>query len=224
MTMPSLRIRNILFDVDGTLLDSRKDIAGAQLYVLRKLGITHLTPEDIYPHIGKPLSDIFAILLPPERHRDIPRAKETYVTYYRSHALDTTTLFPGVAVSLAALHENGIRLGVATTKSSVTSARVLAHFGVQNLFTQIQGSDEMPFKPDPFILNKVIADQGWLREETMMVGDTAADILAGRNAHIRTCGVTWGALNREQMLALAPDMAIDRFDELLTIVGSTEDQ
>ena len=208
-------VRNFIFDVDGTLLDSRRDIANAQLYVLRKIGITHIPAEEIYPHIGKPLSEIFALLLPPELHREIPRAKETYVTYYRAHALDTTTLFPGVRETLEALHARGCRLAVATTKSSVTTSRLLGHFGVLHVFAQIQGSDEMPFKPDPFIINKVMKDQVWIREETMMVGDTAADVLAGKNAGVRTCGVTYGALTREQMEALGPERIVGRLNELL---------
>lgn len=212
-------LRNLIFDVDGTLLDSRRDIAAAQLYVIRKLGITHLTPEDIYPHIGKPLSEIFSILLPPELHGRISRAKETYVTYYRAHALDTTDLFPGVRETLAFLAEQGIRLAVATTKSTMTTVRVLAHFGVAPYFAHMQGSDDMPFKPDPFIINKILTEQQWERGETMMVGDTAADVLAGRNAGIRTCGVTYGALSRDELEQFQPDVLVDTFEELRTLIA-----
>jgi phosphoglycolate phosphatase len=207
-------IRNLIFDVDGTLVDSRQDIAAAQLYVARKLGVTHLTPEDIYPHIGKPLAEIFGILLPPQLHREIPRAKETYVTYYRAHAFDTTRLFPRVAETLNVLSEDGYRLGVATTKSTVTTVRVLTHFGVAHHFAQIQGSDDMPYKPDPFILRKILSEQGWRAGTTMMVGDTAVDVQAGRNAGLRTCGVTYGALSRTELELLRPDLLIDRFEEL----------
>jgi HAD superfamily hydrolase (TIGR01509 family) len=215
-------IHNLIFDVDGTLLDSRQDIAGAQLYVLRKLGVTHLTPEDIYPHIGKPLTETFALLLPPELHMQIPRAKETYVTYYRAHMLDTTKLFPGTEETLRALRERGFNLAVATTKSSVTSGRVLKHFGLTQHFCQIQGSDNhVRYKPDPFVINKVIEDQRWDRSGTVMVGDTAADVLGGKNAGIRTIAVTWGALTRPQVEELRPDAIVERYEEILGIVGTS---
>lgn len=216
-TFPS--VRNIIFDVDGTLLDSRQDIANAQVYVAHKLGATHVVPEDIYPLIGKPLSEIFAILLPPELHAKIPRAKETYVTYYRAHMLDTTKLFPGALETIRNLHASGHRLAVATTKSSVTSGKVLKHFGLSEYFLQIQGSDNTPYKPDPFVINKVVEDLHWDRAETMMIGDTAADVLGGRNAGVRTCAVTWGALTREQLERLNPDWIVEKFEEIGMVVG-----
>ncbi len=211
-------IRNLIFDVDGTLLDSKHDIAAAQLHVLESLGVHGRSPQDIFPLIGKPLAEIFTILLPPDLHHRIPEAHTMYVTYYRAHALDSTRLFPGVEFTLAELHRRGIRLAVATTKSTMTTARVLGHFGIAQYFVQVQGSDNIPFKPDPFIINKIVAEQGWERNETVMVGDTDADIAAGRNAGVRTCGVTFGALTRSQIDAASPHLVIDRFDDLIRIV------
>ncbi len=219
MTTP---IRNFIFDVDGTLLDSKHDIAAAQLHVLRSLGVYDRTEEDIFPLIGKPLAEIFAILLPPPLHHCIPDAHTMYVTLYRAHALDTTRLFPGVEYTLAELHRRGIRLAVATTKSTMTTTRVLGHFGIAQYFVQVQGSDNLPFKPDPFIINKIVAEQQWEKEETVMVGDTDADIAAGKNAGVRTCGVTFGALTRTRIEAASPQLIIDRFDELLRLVGDSQ--
>lgn len=219
MSLMHSPLRNLIFDIDGTLMDSRRDIANAQLYVLRKIGVNHVTAEDIYPLIGKPLAEIFATLLPSDLHHHIPKAKETYVTYYRAHALDTTDLFPGVRTTLEQLHAKGIRLAVATTKSTATSARVLGHFGVAQYFAHIQGSDDIPYKPDPTIIQKICREQDWQREETMMVGDSVVDVEAGKRAQVRTCGVTWGALDRDQMVRLEPDHCIDRIEELLGIVG-----
>ena len=85
---------------------------------------------------------------------------------------------------------------------------------------QTQGTDDTPFKPDPFIINKILIDQGWQKEETVMVGDTDSDIKAGKNAGVRTCGVSFGSLTRAQLEALQPDSIIDRFDELLTLTDA----
>ncbi len=212
-------IRNILFDVDGTLLDSRRDIAAAQLWTYRQLGVDSLLPEDVYPHIGKPLAETFALLLPRSLHDRIPEAGLMYRDYYRAHAFDTTTLFPGVEETIAALYKRGMNLATATIKSTETTAKVLAHFGIAHYFRHIQGTDNGIFKPDPAIINSILAERSWNRDETLMVGDTDKDIEVGRNAVVRTCGVTYGSFTRTQMAALKPDWIIDSFTEILRVVG-----
>ena len=212
-------IKNILFDIDGTLLDSRRDIAAAQLWALHQLGVDSLTPEDIYPYIGKPLAETFAILLPQNLHHRIAESTVTYRDYYRAHAFETTKLFPGVNETIASLNAKGINLATATIKSTETTTRVLAHFGISRYFSDIQGTDDGIFKPDPAIVNSVLARQGWDKSETLMVGDTDKDVEVGRNAGVRTCGVTYGSFSREQMTALNPDWVIDMITDLLRIVG-----
>jgi phosphoglycolate phosphatase-like HAD superfamily hydrolase len=212
-------IRNFIFDIDGTLLDSKRDIAQAQLFALKELGITHFTAEDIYPNIGKPLMETFSILLPKELHPQIPAVALVYRKHYLAHAYDTTCLFPGVKDVIVNLHENGFRLGVATTKSTETTMTMLEYFGVARYFEQIQGTDQMPCKPDPFIINKIIDEQQWDRTVTVMVGDTDKDVLAAQNAGIRSCAVTYGSFTREKIAALMPTWIIDKFPELLSLVN-----
>ena len=207
---------NIIFDLDGTLVDSKRDIAGAQLWVLHQLGVDSYQLQDIYPLIGKPLTETFMKLLPPSLHHRIAEAAELYKAYYPPRALETTTLFPHVRQTLDALRAKGIRLATATTKLTPGTRRVLTHFGIDSYFDQIQGSDNIPFKPDPFIINKILEEQSWERTETLMVGDTDNDIHAGKHANIQTCGVTYGSLSKEQMQQLEPDFIIDSFPQLLS--------
>jgi phosphoglycolate phosphatase len=209
-------ITNIIFDLDGTLVDSKRDIAGAQLWVLHQLGVDSYQLEDIFPLIGKPLTETFAELLPPNLHTRVAEAAELYKTHYPPRALETTTLFPHVRETLDALSVKGIRLATATTKLTPGTRRVLTHFGIDGYFDQIQGSDNIPFKPDPFIINKILEDQSWERSETLMVGDTDNDIHAGKRANIQTCGVTYGSHSKEQIQLLEPDFIIDSFPELLS--------
>lgn len=213
MTKPL--IKNIIFDLDGTLVDSKRDIAAAQHWVLARLGVHTFKPEDLYPLIGKPLSETFGKLLPTHLHDRIPEAVELYKDHYPPRALKTTTLFPGVAETLETLRTRGIRLATATTKLSPGTRRVLAHFGIAHHFAQIQGSDNIPFKPDPFIINKILEDQSWEQRESLMVGDTDNDIIAGKRAGIPTCGVTYGSLTKDQMEELHPDLIIGSLPELL---------
>ncbi len=207
--------RNIIFDLDGTLVDSKRDIAAAQHWVLGRLGVHSYKPEELYPLIGKPLAETFATILPAPLHKRIPEAIELYKNRYPPRALETTTLFPGVRETLEALRARGIRLATATTKLSAGTRRVLTHFGIAGHFAQIQGSDNIPFKPDPFIITKILEDQSWERSESLMVGDTDNDIIAGKRANTATCGVTYGSLTREQVARLNPDIIIDSLPELL---------
>ncbi len=212
-------IRSVIFDIDGTLLDSKRDIAGAQHYVLGKLGVHSYDPEDLYGYIGKPLGEIFRELLPPELHHRIPEATKMYVEYYRPVALETTVPFPGVAEVLGTLRERGIGLAVATTKSTETSRRVLEHFSLAAFFDQIQGSTpETPFKPDPYIVRKILGERNWEPSCCLMTGDSAADIGAGKSAGTLTCGVTYGSLDRTAIEALTPDYIIDEIGEIPGIV------
>jgi phosphoglycolate phosphatase len=214
-----MRFKNTIFDFDGTLIDSRNDIAGAQLWALNQIGVTHYRPEDIFPYIGKSLQVTFSRLLPPAMHYRIDEAVALYREYYVPRSLLTTKPFPGVRETLDALRASGVRMAVASTKKESNLVRVAGHFNIVGYFVQLQGSDDLPYKPDPFIVNKIIADQKWDPAQTLMVGDTDNDVLAGKAAGIATCAVTYGSLTEEQLRAFSPDYMIRNFPELLNILG-----
>ncbi|MBE0558540.1 MAG: HAD-IA family hydrolase [Proteobacteria bacterium] len=172
----------------------------------------------MYQTIGRKLEDTFRQLLPSELHHRIPEAATMYRDYYRPRALDTTVLFPHVHETLEELRSRSKTLAVATTKSTLTTRRILSHFGLDQYFVQLQGTDGVPYKPDPYIVKKIMRDQGWQATETLMVGDAREDMEAGIAAGVRTCGVTYGALSRTDMETTPHDFLIDRFDDLLRIV------
>jgi HAD superfamily hydrolase (TIGR01509 family) len=215
-----MRFPNIIFDFDGTLSDSRKDIADAQLWALRNVGIDGFCEEDIFPLIGKPLQVTFERLLPPEQHEKIPRAIALYSEYYPPRSLVTTRLFPGVRETLHALKTNGHHLAVASTKKGPGILRVTEHFGITTYFDRLQGSEDMNYKPAPDVIFAVLRAQGWAANDTIMVGDTDADILAGQAAGIATCAVTYGALAAAELAALDPDNIIHSITALPAIVGA----
>jgi HAD superfamily hydrolase (TIGR01549 family) len=216
-------IRRLIFDVDGTLIDSKVDIADAQLWVLRQLGVERWRREDIYPRIGRPLTETFKELLPPEMHDRITEAKRMYIAHYRPRALDTTTLFPGVEETLAALHARRIPIAVATTKSSVTANRVLEHFGIRKYFVQVQGTDDSPAKPDPYVVNQILLKQGWKANETALVGDSEVDIQCAHNAGIQAWAVTWGSTPEARAIELGADRIVRTMPELLEGSKNTDD-
>ena len=213
-----MRYRTIIFDFDGTLVDSRSDIAGAQLWALNQLGVTHYTPEDLFPYIGKTLQVTFTHLLPPAMHHRIDEAVRLYREFYPPRSLLTTTLFPGVRETLDTLRARGVQMAIASTKKESNILRVAEHFRISSSFVQLQGSDDLPYKPDPSIVRKIITDQRWDPAGTLMVGDTDNDILAGQRAGIATCAVTYGSLTEEQLRLYSPDHVIRSLPELLAIV------
>ncbi len=219
--MESAEIRSLIFDVDGTLIDSKIDIADAQLWVLRQLGVDRWTREDIYPRIGRPLTETFKELLPAEMHDRITEAKRMYIAHYRPRALDTTTLFPGVEETLAQLHARKVPMAVATTKSSVTANRVLQHFGIRQYFVQVQGTDDTPPKPDPYVVHRILKEQRWSAAETALVGDSEVDILCARNAGIQAWAVTWGSISRQRAVELQAD---DLLEDIREIPGRISNQ
>lgn len=210
---------NIIFDFDGTLADSKWDIASAQRLVLERLGVTSYAEEDLFPYVGKPLETTFGLLLPRALHARIPEAARLYSEYYQPRALATTKLFPGVREALGVLHSMGKRMAVASIKRSVNIKRATDHFGISSYFVQLQGSEDMPRKPDPFIINKILTEQLWTCQDTLMVGDTDNDMLVGKNAGIATCAVTYGSLSEAELRQCAPDFVISDFAALLPIVN-----
>ena len=209
---------NIIVDFDGTISDSRKDIARAQLWVLERLGVNGFREEDLYPFIGMPLEETFRQLLPPVMHDRVDEASELYAEYYPSRSLLTTTLFPGVRGTLERFRSLGKRVAVASTKRGAGIRRATDHFGITPLFDRLQGSDGLPFKPDPAIIRVILEAEGWDPEATIMVGDTAMDVLAGKNAGIATVGVTYGAMSEDQIQAAGPDFIIGEFSALVPLV------
>lgn len=213
-----MRIRNLIFDFDGTLVDSKRDIADAQLWVLHQLGVHTLQREDLYRFIGRPLEETFSHLLPAELHRRIPEAAKMYSVYFPAHSLVTTDLFPGVRTTLEILVTHGFRLAIASTKKGVGIKRGTDHFAVTHLFVQLQGSDGIPFKPAPDVIHRILDQQAWDPSETMMVGDTDLDVRAGKNAGVRTCAVTYGSLREDELVAFQPDHIIRSFPEIVHVV------
>ena len=112
-------------------------------------------------------------------------------------------------------------MAVASTKKEAQLQRVAEHFTITRYFVQLQGSDHLPYKPDPFIVTKIITDQRWDPAKTLMVGDTDNDILAGQRAGIATCAATYGALTEEQLKAYSPDFVIRSFPAIKTIISGT---
>ncbi|MBK9169160.1 MAG: HAD family hydrolase [Bryobacterales bacterium] len=205
------RFSAYLFDIDGTLVDSAPDICAATGEVLAVRGRTGVPFEVLRSYVGRHLRDLFTDFFPPASEDEIDGMIAEYRTIYLAREHNQTTVFPGVAEALAAL---GGRKGTATTKGTPTTRQVLEKFALLPYFDHVQGTDGFPAKPAPDVLYAALDGLGAPLEETLFVGDSAADMEAGRRAGIRTCAVRYGYGNAGEMNRFQPDFWIDDLREL----------
>jgi HAD superfamily hydrolase (TIGR01509 family) len=199
-----------LFDVDGTLLDSQLDICGAIQTVLAARGRTDITHEKLRTYIGRHLIDEFLDL--GFTHGDIDQMIDEYRAVYPKRLHASTFVYKGVAEVLGRL---GGRKSTATTKGTPTTRTVLDQFGLISYFDHVQGTDGFPAKPEPDVLFKSLDVLGVRAHDCLFVGDCPTDIEAGHRAGIRTCAVTWGYGDHEELAQSAPDFWAHAPHELL---------
>ena len=198
-----------VFDVDGTLVDSQADICGAVTEVLASRGRTDIAHEVLRRYIGRHLIEEFL-----EFGFSLAEAEQMTLEYRaiylaRKHA--ATTVYPGVAAALARL---GGRKSTATTKGTPTTRAVLEQFGLLSFFNHVQGTDGFPAKPAPDVILKSVDLFGIPKDQILMVGDSAADMEAGKRAGVRTCAVTYGYGKRLDLARHTPDYWLDDLREL----------
>jgi HAD superfamily hydrolase (TIGR01509 family) len=216
-----MTITTILCDLDGTLVDSRHDIAVAFQHAWQTvIGGTPPSATAIAPHIGKPLVEMVSALGGVLSPLLVSTFLTTYRHTYARQDARLTQLYPGVIATLQAL--STFTFGIVTTKEPGQAAIVLQRLALASFFRHIQGG--MPglrLKPAPDTVLAALAALRCAPAHTMMVGDTPADVLAGKAAGTLTCAVTYGFGGRQALLACAPDYVIDTFGDLLRIVRAS---
>lgn len=206
-------VRLLVFDLDGTLVDSKEDLSVAVNVAIGSLGIPPLPHESIYGFIGDGAATLVRRSLPPDRPDLLPDALERFLSYYGRHLLDTTRAYPGVADSLRKW-SGTYKMAVLTNKPLAMTEAVLAGLSLSHHFAAVRGADSYPTKkPDPQGLESLIRELGATPRETLMVGDARNDVLAGKAAGAVTCGVTYG-LGADSFADHAPDFTVDRFPDL----------
>ncbi len=210
-----MKIDTLLLDLDGTLVDSNELI----LETLRQtIGLyfphAFLTSEALLEMMGPPLSETFGKWTSdPEQIRDMIR---TYRRLYTDAEFHYIRIYPGVTETLQFFHEKHFRMGLITTKFRESALPSLRHFGLDRWMKCIISLEDVQHpKPDP---EPIIRAMDCLHSQNaIMVGDTPADIYAGKNAGILTCGVGW-SFKRSELLAARPDHWIERFEDLRTVM------
>jgi phosphoglycolate phosphatase len=205
-----------IFDLDGTLIDSKLDLVHAVNATRAHMGETPLADELISSYVGNGAPVLIRRAFPGATEEQLGIALQYFLDYYRDHMLDYTVLYPGVRETLERLDNGKRRLAVLTNKPVRISGAILDGLGVGKHFFRVYGGNSFEQKkPNPIGVETLLRETGASKECTVMVGDSAVDIQTARNAGISCCGVTYG-FQPESLDENPPDFVIERMDQIFT--------
>jgi phosphoglycolate phosphatase len=211
-------VQLLAFDLDGTLIDSKTDLANSVNATRAHMGLGPLPLEIVSSYVGNGAPMLVKRALPDANERQLADALHYFLEYYREHMLDETTLYPGVREALDEMHEAGKHLAVLTNKPVRFSVTLIEGLGLDLHFFRIYGGNSfVEKKPHPVGLQALMNECCIAPGRTVMVGDSSVDILTARNAGSLACGVAWG-FQPETFAAAPPDLVIDDMRELSRLV------
>jgi len=203
----------LILDLDGTLIDTREDIAAACNHALRSCGYPERRLEEYNMLVGRGIYNLFRQAMPEEARSDenVMRMRDFFVPYYDEHIADRTLPYPGIIGMLQKLSEAGVRFAVASNKYQAGTEALVSRFFGQFEFIAVFGQrDGFPIKPDPAIVTEAMeALPGIKKENVVYCGDSDVDMQTGINAGVRTIGVTWGFRTLEELSAYNPWKLVD---------------
>jgi phosphoglycolate phosphatase len=219
-------IKLVIFDLDGTLIDSRLDLVHSVNAALRQIGRREL-PDDLiasYVGDGAPVLIQRALGSAAVDENLVREGLEFFLAYYREHKLDHTTVYAGMREALAAVQDatNGTprKMAVLTNKPVVPSRTIVEALGLGSFFTQVYGGNSFATKkPDPEGARTLLEQNGVRPEEAVIVGDSHVDVETGRNAGLWTVGVSYG-FAPHTLKENPPDVLVDKPEELVEVFGA----
>lgn len=214
----------IIFDLDGTLINTIADLGLACNHALSAAGYPTHDPAE-YPHlVGNGVNKLIERALPAEAKQtaeqtqaEVLRLRKDFIPYYNEHNCDHTVPYEGMPGVLATLKQNGVRLAVASNKYQEATQKIINHY-YPNTFDVVFGEREgVPRKPDPQVVHDILALLP--DEKVLYVGDSLVDIETARNAGLPVIACAWGFVAREELAAAKPDFLIDKPEEILECVN-----
>lgn len=216
-----MQVDLLIFDLDGTLVDSKLDIANGVNHTLTTLGLAHISNEEIYHYVGHGVTDLIAdaVGLHQERRGE---ALKIFMDYYQSHLTDHTQLFPGMQEVLDYFSVK--KKAVLTNKPQGLTDLLLRQLGLTTRFDMIIGAtvdspgSGFPKKPDSASTQHILKTCDVSPQRAVIIGDSAVDIETGKNAGILTCGVTYGFRPRQELEQAGCNLIIDHPSELMRLL------
>ena len=204
----------VIFDVDGTLVDSQHLIVAAQRSAFAAVGLPAPTRERSLSIVGLSLPEAFTALVGPDGPVvELAQAYRDAFVVLRADARTVEPLFPGAADVLRGLaRRDDVTLGIATGKNRRGVAHLIQRFGWEQVFATVQTADDAPSKPHPAMIRQAMAETGIGPEATTVIGDTSFDMAMARGAGARALGVSWGYHPGAALQAAGAEMVVDSFD------------
>lgn len=210
-------IRAVLFDLDGTLIDSLEDLTDAVNFIRSAFSLLPLAEGEVRMKVGKGARNLIEQVLPDAPDADIDRALGMFLEFNRQHIADKSRMYPGILDALHKIASLGIKMGVVSNKHEDLSTLILQTLRIHDLFESVCGGNTYPEgKPSPLPLLKEAEKLGVVPYECIMVGDSINDIEAGIRAGIATIACTWGYGSAEELAGA--DMSADSPQELLALI------
>jgi len=205
----------LIFDLDGTLVDSRLDLVHAVNATRRHMGLSQLGDDLVASYVGNGAPLLVRRAMGNDAtESEFQAALAFFMQYYAAHDLEFTTLYPGVRESLDRLRDAGKRMAVLTNKPVEMTRTILQGLKARDYFFQLYGGDSFEQKkPHPIGVESLLRESGVERSRAMMVGDSSVDVQTARNGGIACCGVTYG-FQPESLADPAPDLLVDRMEQL----------
>ncbi len=205
----------LIFDLDGTLIESKWDIADSVNITLRDLGLPERPQEEVFSFVGDGIKKLLRLAVGEMDEIRYAEALRVFRGHYLTHCLDRTRYYPGIEAVLS--HFDSKLKSVATNKSLEYTKVILKGLG-DHYFAHVVGGDNgFGLKPEPGMLVHTLKQLGVAKERAVLIGDSTNDINGGHNAGIRVCAVGYGMGNRERMMACQPDWFIERPEDLMEI-------
>lgn len=212
----------VIFDLDGTLLNTIADLATATNQALQHFGYPTHSIEAYRFFVGNGINKLFERALPETERTEanVLRIRSQFIPYYNVHNADFSTPYPGIPEVLHTLQSHSILLAVASNKYQSATEKLIAHYFPTLRFEKVLGQREgIPVKPDPTIVNDILQATGLSATDALYVGDSGVDMQTALHAGVDAVGVTWGFRPRTELEAFQPMAIINQAEELLTLCG-----
>ena len=207
----------VIFDLDGTLLNTIADLAHSTNYALNKLGYPTHEIDQYHFMVGNGINKLFERALPEgeKSEENVLRVRKQFIPYYDQHNADDSCPYPGIPELLSNLKTACIQLAVASNKYHSATQKLIEHYFPEIHFTAVFGQREgRNVKPDPTIVFDILKIAGVDKKEVLYVGDSGVDMQTAANAGITACGVTWGFRPRTELEKFNPSYIVDSAEKI----------